>query len=108
VLIDGERVAVIDFDDAAFGWHLYDFAVALTFYQDHPRFPEFRDACFRGYARLRRLPDNLIGLLPMFLLIRRLVQIGWINARPELPEWGELAHRKAQIVARAAAFQPPC
>jgi Ser/Thr protein kinase RdoA (MazF antagonist) len=108
VLIDGERVAVIDFDDAAFGWHLYDFAVALVFYQDHAHFAAFRDACLRGYARLRPLPDDVVGLLPMFLLVRRLVQIGWINARPELGEWSEMRARKAQLVARAEAFEPPC
>ena len=31
-------LAVIDFDDAGFGWHLYDLAVALIGYQDHPDF----------------------------------------------------------------------
>jgi Ser/Thr protein kinase RdoA (MazF antagonist) len=108
VLIDGGRLAVIDFDDAAFGWHLYDFAVALVFYWDHAGFAGFRDACFRGYARLRPLPDGVAGLLPMFLLIRRLVQIGWINARPELPEWREMTVRKARLVATVEAFEPPC
>src|SRR4029077_15427119 len=29
VLVDGERLTVIDFDDAGFGWHQYDIAVAL-------------------------------------------------------------------------------
>jgi Ser/Thr protein kinase RdoA (MazF antagonist) len=108
VLVDGERLAVIDFDDAAFGWHLYDLAVALVFYQDHARFAGFRDACLRGYARVRPLPDDVVRLLPMFLLIRRLVQIGWLNARPELPERSDLEQRRAEIVSRVRAFEPPC
>ena len=28
VLVDGDRLTVIDFDDAAWGWHAYDIAVA--------------------------------------------------------------------------------
>ncbi|HLZ82582.1 MAG TPA: phosphotransferase [Caulobacteraceae bacterium] len=108
VLIDGDHLAVIDFDDAAFGWHLYDLAVALVFYQTHAHFPRFRDACLRGYSRVRPLPDDVVRLLPMFLLIRRLVQIGWLNARPELPERSDLAQRKHEIVARVRAFEPLC
>jgi Ser/Thr protein kinase RdoA (MazF antagonist) len=108
VLIDDERLAVIDFDDAAFGWHLYDFAVALVFYQDHAHFAGFRDACLRGYARVRPLPHDVVRLLPMFTLIRRLVQIGWLNARPELPERSDLEQRRDEIIARVRSFEPPC
>ena len=108
VLVDGDRLAVIDFDDAAFGWHLYDLAVALVFYQDHVHYEGFRDACLRGYVRLRSLPDDVARLLPMFLLIRCLVQIGWLNARPELPERGELEKRKNALVAQVEAFAIPC
>ncbi|MDB5480080.1 MAG: aminoglycoside phosphotransferase [Caulobacteraceae bacterium] len=108
VLIDGDHLAVIDFDDAAFGWHLYDLAVALVFYQDHAHFAGFRDACLRGYGAVRPLPDDVVRLLPMFLLIRRLVQIGWLHARPELPEWSGMQARKVSLLARAGAFEPPC
>jgi Ser/Thr protein kinase RdoA (MazF antagonist) len=108
VLIDGQRLAVIDFDDAAFGWHLYDLAVALLFYQDHAHGPRFVDACLRGYARVRTLPDDVVRLLPMFFLIRRLVQIGWLNARPELPDRTDLAQRRDEIITRVRAFEPPC
>jgi Ser/Thr protein kinase RdoA (MazF antagonist) len=108
VLIDGDRLAVIDFDDSAFGWHLYDLAVALVFYQTHAHFAGFRDACLRGYAAVRPLPDDVRRLLPMFLLIRRLVQIGWLHARPELPERSDLDKRKAPLLAMVEAFEPLC
>ena len=108
VLIDGDHLAVIDFDDSAFGWHLYDLAVALVFYQTHAHFTRFRDACLRGYAAVRPLPDDVVRLLPMFLLIRRLVQIGWLHARPELPEWSGLRARKVALLDGAEAFEAPC
>ena len=30
IVVDGDRLTVIDFDDAGFGWHQYDIATALT------------------------------------------------------------------------------
>ena len=31
ILVDGDVIKVIDFDDFGFGWHLHDLAGALTF-----------------------------------------------------------------------------
>jgi Ser/Thr protein kinase RdoA (MazF antagonist) len=108
VLIDGERLAVIDFDDTAFGWHLYDLAVALRAYDDDADYPLYRDACLRGYCRVRRLPTGALELLPMFLLIRALAQLGWMHQRPELPPPPNLRDMKALIVAAAEGFTEPC
>ena len=36
ILVHGDRLTVIDFDDAGFGWHPYDIAVVLTYYQGKP------------------------------------------------------------------------
>ena len=78
------RLHVIDFDDAGFGWHAYEFAVALYNYQFDERFEEFRDAMVEGYRRYRGIDDETIGLVPLFLLVRSLASIGWTAARPEL------------------------
>lgn len=83
LLVNGEKVSVIDFDDAGFGWHQYELAVALFHYQDKPHFDAVRDALIAGYRSERYLDDAAIELLPMFLLIRALVLLGWIHARPE-------------------------
>ena len=84
VIVNGSRLHVIDFDDSGFGWHHYDFAVALYHYQHDPRFEGLRDALFAGYRRVRRLGREAAELLPLFLLIRSLALIGWCAARPEL------------------------
>ncbi len=107
VLIDGAQAAVIDFDDAGFGWHLYDLAVALIGYQDHPDFATFRDACIAGYRSVRMISDDDLTLLPMFLLIRDLAQVGWFYQRPELPRLAALPRLKRRICAKAANFEPP-
>jgi Ser/Thr protein kinase RdoA (MazF antagonist) len=90
VVVDGERLHVIDFDDAAFGWHIYDFAVALKNYEGDPEFSTYQTALISGYRRQRQIDDEALALIPLFLLIRALNSIGWADARPELghPEYG--------------------
>jgi Ser/Thr protein kinase RdoA (MazF antagonist) len=84
VLVGGGTLTVIDFDDTAFGWFLYDIAVALFHLQRSANFAALRDAFVRGYRTRRDLGDDAVGLIPMFLLIRGLAQIGWLHQRPEI------------------------
>jgi Ser/Thr protein kinase RdoA (MazF antagonist) len=107
VLIDGARAAVIDFDDSGFGWHQYDLAVALVAYHDHPDFGMFRDACIAGYRSVRTISDADLALLPMFLLIREMAQMGWYHQRPELPPTAALPRLRERICSEAADFEPP-
>ena len=107
VVIDGTQAAVIDFDDAGFGWHQYDLAVALIGYQDHPDFATFRDACTAGYRSVRAISDEDLALLPMFLLIRDMAQVGWYYQRPELPRAPLLPLLKHRICGKAASFKLP-
>ena len=108
VVIDGTHAAVIDFDDAGFGWHQYDLAVALVAYQHHPEFPKFRDACITGYRSVRAIAEQDLALLPMFLLIRGMAQLGWYHQRPELPPSAHLPRLKDHVCATAARFAPVC
>ncbi len=109
VVATGERMHVIDFHDAGFGWHCYDFAVALSTYQSHHDFARLRDALFAGYRRCRGLPPDAATLLPMFQLVRNLALIGWLAAHPALdPEirqrktatWMSLVEARAERVCR--------
>jgi Ser/Thr protein kinase RdoA (MazF antagonist) len=83
LLIDGNQLALIDFDDSAFGWHMYDLASALIEYTTAPDFPELRRALLLGYRDERELalPDE--EMLPVFLLLRGMALIGWFHQRPE-------------------------
>jgi len=83
VLVNGKSISVIDFDDAGFGWHLYDLAVALFYDQEKPHFETTRDALISGYRTERQLDDTVDQLLPIFLLIRGLAILGWLQDRPE-------------------------
>ena len=96
-IVDGERLHVIDFDDAGFGWHAYEFAVALHAYQGRPRFADFLAALVRGYRRVRPVSDAVVAQVPMFLLVRTLASIGWTAARPEHEAGGRTAHLLALV-----------
>ena len=83
LLINGDQLHVIDFDDSGFGWHQYELAVALDAYRKPPHFGVARDALIAGYRSERAISDVAIELLPMFLLIRSLALLGWLHERPE-------------------------
>ena len=109
LLADGDTLTVIDFDDAAFGWHIYDIAVALSHYETRGRIsPRSGEAFLRGYRARRELAEDVLALLPMFLLIRNLAVIGWLLQRPEIDPGARLDELRAEAKAGCEAFELPC
>lgn len=106
VLVQGDRLTVIDFDDAAFGWHMYDVAVALVHQQGQPNFAAIQARFIEGYRAHRPLADHDLAQASMFSLIRGLVQLGWVMDRPELDPPKQFDAIKAALCARCAAFHP--
>jgi Ser/Thr protein kinase RdoA (MazF antagonist) len=80
LLEDGDQRYVIDFDDCGFGWFLYDFGTAVSFFEDDPRVPELTDAWVRGYRAVRDLPAEDEAEIPTFVLMRRLLLVAWIGS----------------------------
>ncbi len=83
LLVDGDRVRVIDFDDAGFGWHLFELATSLYFISADEGYPTARAALIRGYRSLRALPDEQLEWLPLFLAARGTTYLGWVHTRQE-------------------------
>lgn len=81
VLVDGERLRLIDFDDAGFGWHLFEIATSLYFVRREPFYETARDALVAAYRDVRPLPEAHLRLLPMFLAARGTTYLGWLHAR---------------------------
>ena len=107
VLVNGTGLTVIDFDDTGFGWHLYDIAVALVHQRRTAAYPGIEAAFMRGYRRLRALSDEDLALLPMFHLMRGMVQIGWYHQRPELGVSPNFHRMKDDVCTQCAAFRSP-
>jgi Ser/Thr protein kinase RdoA (MazF antagonist) len=108
VLINNGRVAVIDFDDAAFGWHQYDLAVALVELQALPSFAAAQHACIRGYRAVREISNQALAMVPLFLLARGMVQIGWFHQRPEIALPSSFKAMKDLVCAQSEAFEARC
>ena len=80
LLVDGEQVRVIDFDDCGFSWFMYDFATTVSFMEDHPRVPELREAWLAGYREVAPLDERDEQELETFVMLRRLLLVAWIGS----------------------------
>ena len=83
VLVSNGHVRVIDFDDAGFGWYLFDIATVLYFLLDDPRYQLAYDALLSGYRSERDLTDESLEDLPLFLAARATTYLGWVHTRSE-------------------------
>ena len=102
VLVDGSSVRVIDFDDAGFGWHLFEIATSLYFIRRDPCYEVARDAMITGYRRRRPLPDTNLDLLPAFLAARGTTYLGWVHTRWKEPAAQELAPLLIELAVAGA------
>ncbi len=80
LLVDDDRVSLIDFDDCGFSWLMYDFAAAVSFIEDDPRLPELADAWLTGYRGVGALSADDVGVLPTLVMARRLLLLAWISS----------------------------
>lgn len=81
VLRTEDGLVLIDFDDFAAGWHLFDLATALYFFTRHPRRDEYQEALFSGYQRHRSLDADDFAVFPAILVARGLTYLGWAADR---------------------------
>lgn len=93
---------IIDFDDAGFGWQLFDLATALYFIQDGPHHDQAREALLRGYRDHHALPEASLRHLPLFMTARGFTYLGWVHTRAQGPEHLEIAPRLVQLACRQA------
>lgn len=83
LLVDGETVCLIDFDDMGPGWYLYEMASLLFFFADHPDYACGLEAAVRGYRQEHTLSDDALHYLPVFLLLRGMAFLGWVHERSD-------------------------
>ena len=95
VLLEGDSLRLIDFDDGGYGFRLFDLATALVKNHDEPEYPAMEAALIAGYRAVRPLDT---GALPLFLAIRAASYVGWIV--PRLGEDGGRT-RNARLVGQA-------
>ena len=80
LLVDGDQVAVIDFDDCGFSWFMYDLGSSLSFIEDHPLVPELIDSWVQGYRSIAPISAEDEAELETFVMFRRLLLGAWIGS----------------------------
>lgn len=85
LLVDGDRLSVIDFDDCGFSWYLYDFAAAISFVEHEPYIPQLQAAWIEGYRTVAPLTDEECAILPVFIMLRRMLLTAWVASHAETP-----------------------
>lgn len=85
LLVDGERLGVIDFDDCGLSWFAYDFAAAVSFQESEPYIPDLMAAWLENYRRIAPFSAEEEVALPMFLMLRRMQLTAWVASHAETP-----------------------
>lgn len=83
LLSENQNLKVIDFDDCGFSWYLYDLAASLSFIEHTDIVPELVRLWLMGYRRHRRLTDEEEQEIPTFIMLRRLLLLGWIGSHSD-------------------------
>ncbi len=82
VMVDGDALALIDFDDGGWGYRDFDLATVLMRQLIAPDYPALRAALLAGYAARRAVDPATLDLM---LMLRALTYPGWIIARMTEP-----------------------
>lgn len=90
VIQNGDDITLIDFDDAGFGYRLFDLATVLIKWVDHPQYAFVMRELFAGYRTKRDLNDDH---MLMMLTLRAVTYVGWIMSRRDLPNTAERSRR---------------
>jgi Ser/Thr protein kinase RdoA (MazF antagonist) len=83
LLVHGEEIKVIDFDDCGFSWYMYDAATPLSFYEHLPQTAALIDHWLDGYQSVSSVSRAEVEEIPTFLMLRRLLLVAWIGSHPE-------------------------
>ncbi len=112
LLDDGVETTIIDFDDCGFGWHLWEMATGVYWHLGGDTYRYALDSFVEGYREHRALPAEHLALLPVFLLVRGLVYLGWIHTRRETETAGQIVdfvREQTMLLARQVLkLQPLC
>lgn len=81
IIVDGDKVQVLDFDDCGYGWFLYDLSTSVLEYDIGIK--EKIKAWLTGYEKIRKFTKEDKELIPTFIVMRKIVRIAWIASHLE-------------------------
>ena len=102
VLIDGNHIRLIDFDDAGYGWHLFEIATSLYFSHSEEYFDQLVEPYIEGYRSQREISEEDMDKLPLFMLARATTYLGWVHTRKETETAQELTPMIVELACTLA------
>lgn len=84
LLVEGDILKLLDFDDCAYGWHLFDLAASLSFIEARPDLPDLVAAWLEGYraaSTAHPLEEADMAVIPSLIMMRRLQLTAWLATR---------------------------
>lgn len=100
ILVDGDCIKILDFDDCGYGWFLYDLATAVLEYDD--TLQEMIEAWVKGYERIRKLSEADRQEIATFVVLRKIVRIGWIASHADNDTVKRVTNRYYEETVRMA------
>lgn len=102
LLLDGDLVRVIDFDDCGWSWPGLEMATSLFPLKISGSFDAGLAGYLEGYRSVRAFPARDLEVLPDLLMARSLSYLGWPAGRPEIHSVREMAPFLAAAISEEA------
>lgn len=83
ILVDGDTIKVIDFDDCGMGWYLHDLASSISFIEHKEIVPDLINSWLKGYKKIMPFTDTDFEEIDTFILMRRLQLMAWLASHKE-------------------------
>jgi Ser/Thr protein kinase RdoA (MazF antagonist) len=93
LLVDRDRITVIDFEDCGFSWYLYDLACALTFNEGRADAGDLVAGWVDGYRQVEHLSPEDETEIGTFLMLRRLMLSAYAGLRHDTGLAAEMRER---------------
>ncbi len=90
VMLNGNAVELIDFDDAGFGWHMFEIVTAIYWLAEEPEFETMQAKILEGYQAERPLQQRDLDAMEVFYAARSLTYLGWVHTRSQTETAKEL------------------
>ena len=111
LLVEGDILKLLDFDDCAYSWHLFDLAASLSFIESRPDVPDLIAAWLEGYraaSTAHPLEEADVAVIPSLIMMRRLQLTAWLATRHDSdPVPALLFTWKQDTLALAARYLGP-
>ncbi len=90
VMLNGDEIQLIDFDDAGFGWHMFEIVTVVYWLAEEPEFETIQASVLDGYQSVRPLQRCDFDAMEVFFAARSLTYLGWVHTRSQTETAKEL------------------